>query len=235
MPTPAAIASRGELNATGATVEQDLAAVGTVQAGKDVHERALAGAVLAQHGMDLADAQVEGNPVVGEDAREGLDDPARLQGVRRAASAATGARGSVTVTEGRCRVRRWETGGPRILSTGERRQLDGDPVGPPVHARRALVAGCAGRELVEVGLLELRAFGQDLLAGVVGDRSGERVEPVPLTGEHLGQRVTHHLDVGFRQVGDALAERLAVHEAEQAHRLRIRRRSTRSRPCTYRP
>ena len=53
-----------------ATVEQDLAAVRTVQAGEDVHERALARAVLAQHGMDLADAQVEGDPVVGEDARE---------------------------------------------------------------------------------------------------------------------------------------------------------------------
>ena len=68
------------------TVEQDLAAVRTVQAGQDVHERALAGAVLAQHGMDLADAQVEGNPVVGEDTWERLDDPASLQGVRRASA-----------------------------------------------------------------------------------------------------------------------------------------------------
>ena len=52
------------------TVEQDLAAVRAVQAGEDVHERALAGAVLAEHGMDLTHAQVEGDPVVGEDTRE---------------------------------------------------------------------------------------------------------------------------------------------------------------------
>jgi len=33
--------------------------------------------------MDLADAEVEGNTVVGEDTREGLDDPASLKGNRR--------------------------------------------------------------------------------------------------------------------------------------------------------
>ena len=70
MPSPAAIASRGEPNATGRAVEQDLAGVGPVQPGEDVHQRALAGAVLAEQGVDLARAQVEVDVVVGDDARE---------------------------------------------------------------------------------------------------------------------------------------------------------------------
>ena len=104
--------------------------------------------------------------------------------------------------------------GPRATARGpvdsmpsyvERRQLDRDAVGPPVHAGLALVAGGAGRELVEVGLLELRAGRQELLAGVVLDRPGEDVEPAERAGQHLGQRVLDLLDVRRRQVGDALA------------------------------
>ena len=142
------------------TVEQDLATVRTVQAGEDVHERALAGAVLAEHGMDLADAQVEGDPVVGEDTREGLDDAPSLQGVRLA-EGGRDRRAGIGHGHGRA------VAGPPVVRRRtrilllERRQLDGDPVGPPVHARLALVAGCAGRELVKVGLLELLAVGQD--------------------------------------------------------------------------
>ena len=40
-------------------------------------------------------------------------------------------------------------------------------------------------------------------------------------GQHLGQRVLDLRDVLGRQVGDALLGRLAVHEPEQAHRLRV--------------
>ena len=67
---PAAIASRGDPNVTGRAVEPDLPGVRPVQAGEDVHERALAGAVLAEQGVDLARSQVEVDVVVGDDARE---------------------------------------------------------------------------------------------------------------------------------------------------------------------
>ena len=70
MPRPAAIASRGDRNATGRAVDADLALVRPVQAGEDVHQRALAGAVLAEQGVDLAGAQLEVDVVVGDDARE---------------------------------------------------------------------------------------------------------------------------------------------------------------------
>ena len=66
---PAAIASRGEPKATGSAVEQDLAGVGPVQPGQDVHQRALAGAVLAEQRVDLARAHVEVDVVVGERRR----------------------------------------------------------------------------------------------------------------------------------------------------------------------
>src|SRR6266550_9595973 len=55
----------------------------------------------------------------------------------------------------------------------ELRQLAGDAVGPPVHADLARVARCAGRELLEIRLLELGPGSANLLAGVVLDRSGE--------------------------------------------------------------
>ena len=48
---------------------QDLPGVGLVQPVEDVHERALAGAVLAEEGMDLAGREVEVDAVVGDDAR----------------------------------------------------------------------------------------------------------------------------------------------------------------------
>ena len=66
MPSPAAMASRGEPKRDRLAVEQDLAGVGPVQPGQDVHQRALAGAVLAEQGVDLAGAQVEVDVVVGE-------------------------------------------------------------------------------------------------------------------------------------------------------------------------
>src|SRR6476661_7025414 len=85
-------------------------------------------------------------------------------------------------------------GDPRACARGspasrsaQRRQRRGDPVVPPVHADRALRARGAGRELVEVGLLELLPGGQQLLAGVVLDRTGEDIEPADLPGQHVGQ------------------------------------------------
>ena len=108
----------------------------------------------------------------------------------------------------------------RSQPAASRRDGPVDALDEPVHARLAVVAGGV-RELVEVGLLELLAGGQDLLAGVVDDRSGEDVEAPELTGQHLGQGVLDELDVLGRQVGDARLRRLAVHEAEEAHGLGV--------------
>ena len=62
---------------------------------------------------------------------------------------------------------------------------------------------------------------QEFLAGVVDDRSGEHVEASEVAGQHLGQEVLDGGDVGLGQVGDALGGGLAVHEADQAHRLGV--------------
>ena len=82
MPRPAAMASRGERKSTGRPNDADLAGVGPVEPVEDVHQRALAGAVLAEQGVDLAGAQVEVDAVVGDDAGEALDDAAHLDGER---------------------------------------------------------------------------------------------------------------------------------------------------------
>ena len=60
-------------------VEQDLALVGDGQPVQDVHEGRLAGAVLAEQGMDLARPEVEVDVVVGEHARIALRDAPHLE------------------------------------------------------------------------------------------------------------------------------------------------------------
>ena len=60
-------------------VEEDLARIRPVEPRQDVHQRALAGPVLAEQRVDLARAQVEINLVVGDDAGERLDDAAHLE------------------------------------------------------------------------------------------------------------------------------------------------------------
>ena len=62
-------------------LEHDLAAVGArrVDPGQDLDERALARAVLAAQGEDLAAFQVEGDPVQGPDAGEVLGELAELE------------------------------------------------------------------------------------------------------------------------------------------------------------
>src|SRR5262249_5604202 len=61
-------------------IDQDLALVRPVEAVEDLHERRLAGAVLADEGVDLALADGEVDAVVREDAREALRDAAHLDG-----------------------------------------------------------------------------------------------------------------------------------------------------------
>jgi hypothetical protein len=60
-------------------VEEELALVGRVDAGQQLHQRGLAGAVLADQRQHLAAAQVEVHVLERLDAGEALGDPAHLQ------------------------------------------------------------------------------------------------------------------------------------------------------------
>ena len=73
----------GALDVDGRAVDEDLAGVGGEQPVGDVHQRRLAGAVLAEQGDDLAAVNVERDVVVREDARESLGDVREPQNGRR--------------------------------------------------------------------------------------------------------------------------------------------------------
>ena len=79
MPMPSARAARGLGDVDRLAVPADLAGVGLHHAVDDLHQRRLAGAVLAEHRMDLARARREADVVVGEHAGEALGDAAQLQ------------------------------------------------------------------------------------------------------------------------------------------------------------
>jgi hypothetical protein len=80
MPMPTAMRRRLELVLD--AVDADGALVGPVQPVEDVHQRGLAGAVLAADGVDLARLHDEVDAVVGDDAREPLGDAPQLDGGR---------------------------------------------------------------------------------------------------------------------------------------------------------
>ena len=63
-------------------VDEDLARVGMVEPVEDVHQRRLAGAVLAEQRVHLAGQQVEVDPVVREHAGEALRDLSELENRR---------------------------------------------------------------------------------------------------------------------------------------------------------
>ena len=65
------------------TVHDDRALVGTVGAVQRLHQRRLAGPVLADDGVDRARPHREVDAVVGDHAGEALDDVAQLDGGRR--------------------------------------------------------------------------------------------------------------------------------------------------------
>ena len=71
-------------------VDQDLAAVGLVEAVEDVHQRRLAGAVLADDAVDRAGRDDEVDVAVGVDRAEALVDAAQLDRRRRPARPASG-------------------------------------------------------------------------------------------------------------------------------------------------
>jgi hypothetical protein len=61
-------------------VDADLTFVGLVEAVEDPHQRRLAGAILAQQGMDLAGAHLEGDAVIRHHAGEAFDNAAQFDG-----------------------------------------------------------------------------------------------------------------------------------------------------------
>ena len=65
-------------------LDDDLALVGRVEPEQHLHERALAGAVLAEQPVDLAPAQLDADVVVGDDRREALGEVTGLQHQRAA-------------------------------------------------------------------------------------------------------------------------------------------------------
>ena len=79
MPSPESIASLAELKLTDLPRDEDLARVGLVEPVQDVHQRRLPGAVLTEERVHLAAREIEADVVVGEHARELLDDPAHLE------------------------------------------------------------------------------------------------------------------------------------------------------------
>ncbi len=68
------VVARG-VEVDGRSLDPDRSLVGAVEARQTLHERALAGAVLAEQGVDLRQPQVEVDPVVGEHARNRLTIP----------------------------------------------------------------------------------------------------------------------------------------------------------------
>ena len=79
IPMPAAMASPGPSSVERVAVDEDLALVGPVEAVEDVHQRRLAGAVLAEQPVDLTGFDHEVDVVVGDDAGEPLGDATELE------------------------------------------------------------------------------------------------------------------------------------------------------------
>ena len=79
IPTPASIAALRRAEPDRLALDQDLALVRVVQPVEDVHQRRLAGAVLAEQRVHLAFAEVEADVVVRDDARKALRDVAHLE------------------------------------------------------------------------------------------------------------------------------------------------------------
>ena len=103
---PRLIASVGLAIRTAVPSMQDLALVRPGQAVEDVHQRRLAGAVLAEQGVDLAGPDVEVDVVVGDDARVALGDarasraPGAWTGSSRTISACSSRRSCVSSAGG---------------------------------------------------------------------------------------------------------------------------------------
>jgi hypothetical protein len=78
MPMPSAMASNGPPDATNLAVDENLSAVGGVEAVSDAHGGRLPRPVLADDGVNGAGLDRDVDMVVGEDAAEALGDVPKL-------------------------------------------------------------------------------------------------------------------------------------------------------------
>jgi len=78
-PDPAGDGVGGGVGVVGTSVERYRPAVGVVEPVEHVHQRGLAGAVLAKQSVDLATPDPEVDVVVRDDTRKRLCDPRQLQ------------------------------------------------------------------------------------------------------------------------------------------------------------
>ena len=79
MPMPGGAGGGGGAVGQRLAVDQHLALARRVHAVEDLHQRRLAGAVLAEQGVDLAGPHVEVDVVVGHEVAEALRDAAGLE------------------------------------------------------------------------------------------------------------------------------------------------------------
>ena len=97
---PASSASRGPENRTGAAVEDDLAVVVGDRAGEDLHQRALARAVLAAERVDLAGLRGQRHVPQRLHAAEVLGDVPHLQPGRHDRGVGNGLNGARALGHG---------------------------------------------------------------------------------------------------------------------------------------
>ena len=132
-----AIASAGLRKRHLAAVERDRALVGAVHAVEGLHQRRLAGAVLAHDGVHLAAADPQLDVAVGDDAGEALGDPAQLDRegrCRRRSRLGAGGAPPVPPVAAMVGLSSGASAGARRTSTRLRRW---DGVDRPSPARRA--------------------------------------------------------------------------------------------------
>ena len=149
----------------------------------DLHQRRLAGAVLAQHRVDLAGQHVEVDAVVGDDAGIGLGDAFELRAVRM--------RGQSGITR-RLPLPRTASVGPRARRRARRRSRRrwrprsrpgsllriGDAAAAPIgHMTRASASGAMsarGEPPLELCALRLRADEAEVAPVVARERRLDR-------------------------------------------------------------
>ena len=160
----------------GLAPQQDLARVGLVQPEHRVHQRALAGPVLAEQAVDLTLVEREVDVLVGDDAGEGLGEAPHLEDgdaslVAHRVCRASGWRGGRTRPSSRRALQRQTRGGVeagRDGAVGEALagllQLGGDVVGDVGVVERRVGDAAVRRREAEDAAGELALQGVDDLA-----------------------------------------------------------------------
>ncbi len=169
MPMPAAIASRGEREARPLAVDGDRALVGPMRAVERLHQRRLAGTVLADDRVDGAGAHRQVDPVVGDDTGEALDDVVQLDRRRcrncRSSPAARSSSMGCLVDSGRDAAS-CPPGGP----DGQLQRSIG-----PMRNRRIGVTGSGSRRHLDLTADDLLLERVELVGDVVDEAAGRGV------------------------------------------------------------